>query len=140
MQSKKINDHSDPVAEKAMTLNIVHLEDEKDLAEGLAFIIQEEAPHVTLIQFANSDDVTAYIDQHWRDVDLYILDVRVPGQLSGLGVAEHIRALGSQSAIVVTSAYDPPKQAVVEALNIHYFRKPWDLPDNVIEMLDLVDQ
>ncbi|MDX2141596.1 MAG: response regulator [Chloroflexota bacterium] len=123
-----------------MTLNIVHLEDEKDLAEGLAFIIQEEAPGVTLYQFASSDDVVAHIDQHWQTTDLYILDVRVPGQMNGLGVAEYIRARGSQAVIVVTSAYDPPKQEIINALQIHYFRKPWDLPDNVIEMLNLVDQ
>jgi DNA-binding response OmpR family regulator len=123
-----------------MTLNIVHLEDEKDLAEGLAFIIQEEAPDVTLSQFANSDEVIVYIDQHWRTIDLYILDVRVPGHLNGLGVAEYIRALGSQAVIVVTSAYDPPRQEIINTLKIHYFRKPWDLPDNVIEMLNLVDQ
>jgi CheY-like chemotaxis protein len=108
--------------EAIMSLTIAYLEDEKDLAEGLSFIIRDENPHVDITHFANSADILEFIDQKCDTVDLFILDVRVPGPVDGLGVARHIRNLGCTAVIVVTSAYEPPPREVRETLNIHYFR------------------
>lgn len=120
-----------------MGLHIVHLEDEKDLLEGMGFVLRELAPDAQVIQFASSGDLLPYIEQHWGSIDLFILDIRVPGPVDGIGVAQHIRALGCNAAIVVTSAYEPPPASTLRELSIHYFRKPWDLPDTVIAMLNL---
>jgi CheY-like chemotaxis protein len=126
--------------EEIMSLKIGYLEDEKDLAEGLSFVIRDENPDVDITHFANSADILAFIDQECDTVDLFILDVRVPGPMDGLGVARHIRNLGCTAVIVVTSAYEPPPREVQQALNMHYFRKPWDLPDTVVQILSLVHQ
>ncbi len=120
-----------------MTLKVVHLEDERDLREGLALVIEVEAPHVNLVQFAESNSLVSYIDTSCGDVDLFILDVRVPGQKNGLEIADYIRQIGCESVIAITSAFDAPPSAVQQALGIHYFRKPWTLPDMVFEMLSL---
>jgi CheY-like chemotaxis protein len=120
-----------------MTLNIVHLEDERDLREGMALVMQVEVPEAHLTQFVESDSLIPYIDQHCGEIDLFILDVRVPGIKDGLEIAEYIRQLGCEAVIVITSAFDAPPSTVQEALRIHYFRKPWDLPETVFEMLAL---
>ena len=124
--------------ENAMKLNIVHLEDERELSEGMAFVILDEAPHAKLTQFVNSDDVIAYADSEWRNITLFILDVRVPGARNGLEVARYLREIGYTGVIVVTSAYEPPSAALLEELNIHYFRKPWEMPETILSILSLV--
>jgi DNA-binding response OmpR family regulator len=121
-----------------MSLKIVHLEDEKDLQDGMAFILQELAPEAEVQQFATSTALLPYLEDHWSDTDLFILDVRVPGPVNGMGVAQRIRELGSKAVIVVTSAFEPPSPSILRELNIHYFRKPWDLPETIIAMLDLL--
>jgi DNA-binding response OmpR family regulator len=118
-------------------LRIVHLEDERDLREGMAMILAVEAPDVELTQFSESDTLLTYIDTHCTEVDLFILDVRVPGAKDGLEVARYIREIGCETIIVITSAYDAPPPEVSASLGIHYFRKPWDLPETIIRMLNL---
>lgn len=120
-----------------MTLNVVHLEDERDLREGMALVMEVEAPHVSLVQFVESNALVPYIDAHCGEIDLFILDVRVPGAKNGLQIAEYIRSIGCDSVIVITSAFDAPPTSLQHSLGIHYFRKPWDLPDTVFAMLNL---
>lgn len=121
-----------------MTLHIVHLEDEKDLLEGMKFVLEELEPDAYVIQFAKADSIVDYIDAHADEISLFILDVRVPGPLDGFDVARHIRRIGCTAAIIVTSAYEPPPPQLVQELDIHYFRKPWDLPETVLKMLEYV--
>lgn len=120
-----------------MTLKVVHLEDERDLREGIALVMEVEAPDVQLTQFGESNALIPYIDEHCGDIDLFILDVRVPGVKDGMQIAEYIRQIGCEAVVVITSAFDAPPTSVREALQIHYFRKPWDLPDTVFQMLGL---
>ena len=118
-----------------MALHIAHLEDEHDLLEGMAFILEEEAPEAHVAQFANSDDLIAYIDQHCAEIDLYILDVRVPGARDGIEVARYIREHECVGAVVVTSAYDPPPESLMRELDFRFIQKPWELPESVHQML-----
>lgn len=121
-----------------MTLHIVHLEDEKDLLEGMKFVLEELEPDAYVIQFAKADSILDYIDAHADEISLFILDIRVPGPLNGFDVARHIRKIGCTAAIIVTSAYEPPSPQLIQELDIHYFRKPWDLPETVLKMLAYV--
>jgi DNA-binding response OmpR family regulator len=123
-----------------MAIRVVHLEDERDLREGMALVMEVEAPQVDLTQFSGSDTLIPYIDSNCGDIDLFILDVRVPGSLNGLQIAEHIRNIGCEAVIVITSAFDAPPVSVQENLRIHYFRKPWDLPESIVQMLALTSK
>jgi CheY-like chemotaxis protein len=120
-----------------MTLTIVHLEDEKDLLEGMSFVLEELVPEAIVVQFDSSADLLPYIDAHKDSIDLFILDIRVPGPVNGIGVARHIRDIGCATPIAVTSAFEPPPSDLLREFTIHYFRKPWDLPETVLEMLAL---
>ena len=116
-------------------LHIVHLEDEKQLLEAMPLILEDLAPDAHIVQFADSDPMVAYIEEHGADVDLFILDIRVPGKLDGLGVAQFIRDRGLTSGIVVTSAFEPPPTAQLRGLNAHFERKTWELPASFERML-----
>ncbi|MBE0689490.1 MAG: response regulator [Anaerolineae bacterium] len=91
--------------EHKMTINIVHLEDEIALLEGMRFVLEEIEPEAHVTQFAKSDTILDYIDEHCNEIALFILDIRVPGPVDGLGVARHIRKIGCHAVIIITSAY-----------------------------------
>jgi DNA-binding LytR/AlgR family response regulator len=117
-----------------MTLHIVHLEDEPILREAIEIALKELEPDLQLKQFADSDAALQYIEQHVLAIDLFLLDIRVPGRRDGLQVAERIRELNSPGLIVFTSAYEPPSGAALATLRARYLRKPYSL-EPVAKML-----
>lgn len=121
---------------KAFDMHIVHLEDTRPLRDIFKATLSAIRPGCDIHQFMTSDDAVAYIHQHGQEVDLFVLDVRVPGALDGVGVAELIKELGCTGAIVMTSAYMSPGRDQLSTLNAHWFQKPWQIED-VQEMLRL---
>jgi CheY-like chemotaxis protein len=93
-------------------------------------------PGCEIHQFMSSDDAVAYIQEHGTEVDLFVLDVRVPGSVDGVGVAQLVNELGCTGAIVMTSAYMSPGRDQLSTLNAHWFQKPWQIED-VQQMLRL---
>src|SRR5688500_2992319 len=106
---------------------VVHLEDDGQLREILKVAFQATDPNLNLKQFINSDDVVAHIKPNIQLIDLFVLDIRVPGSIDGLAVAHKIRELGSDAPIILTSAYRPPGREVVELLNLEWMSKPWHI-------------
>jgi FixJ family two-component response regulator len=111
---------------KIMTY-VVHLEDDGPLREILKVAFQATDPNLNLKQFVNSDEVVAHIKPNIQLIDLFVLDIRVPGSIDGLAVAHKIRELGSDAPIILTSAYRPPGREVVELLNLEWMSKPWHI-------------
>jgi DNA-binding response OmpR family regulator len=120
----------------ALTMHIVHLEDTRPLRDIFKATLTAIRPGCEIHQFMTSDDAVAYIREHGPEVDLFVLDVRVPGSLDGVGVAELVKELGCTGAIVMTSAYMSPGREQLTALDAHWFQKPWQIED-VQEMLRL---
>jgi CheY-like chemotaxis protein len=121
---------------EALTMHIVHLEDTRPLRDIFKATLTAIRPGCDIHQFMTSDDAITYIQEQGREVDLFVLDVRVPGSLDGLGVAELIKELGCTGAIVMTSAYMSPGRDQLSTLSAHWFQKPWQIED-VQEMLRL---
>ncbi len=117
-------------------MHIVHLEDTRPLRDIFKATLTAIRPGCDIHPFMTSDDAAAYIQEHGTEVDLFVLDVRVPGSLDGLGVAELAKQIGCTGAIVMTSAYMSPGREQLTALNAHWFQKPWQIED-VQEMLRL---
>jgi CheY-like chemotaxis protein len=117
-------------------MNIVHLEDIKPLRDILHATISTLNPGCQIKQFINGSDAIAFIGEHGHDVDLFLLDVRVPGAINGLEVAQAIRDNGCQGIVVMTSAYMAPDQNILNELNAYWYQKPWQISD-VQEMLRL---
>ena len=71
------------------TLRIVHLEDEMTLRDIVRTTIMVLDPQTEVRQFEGSDETLRYVEQddHRQKIDLFLLDVRVPGELDGIGVA-----------------------------------------------------
>lgn len=117
---------------------VLHLEDEGPLREILNVALMASNPKLVLQQFISSDDALEYIKSHQETIDIYILDIRVPGKLNGLELAEEIRKLGSIRPIIITSAYRKPEQTELDRLKCTWMEKPWhilDMPKTVFSLV-----
>lgn len=116
---------------------IVHLEDDGPLREILKIALSTADPKLNIKQFISSDEALQFIQANLDTIALFVLDIRVPGDVDGIGVAEKIRALGSTRPIVVTSAFRKPKQDTLAHLNITWMPKPWHILDAAERLLPL---
>ena len=119
-------------------MHIVHLEDESPLREILRVALVAAVPDANLQQFINSDDAINYIKKHVNNIDLYILDIRVPGSMDGMDVAKEIRNLGASGVIAITSAYRAPDKQVLQELKCEWFAKPWHIMEVLENLLPLI--
>ncbi|MEM9954928.1 MAG: response regulator [Chloroflexota bacterium] len=108
---------------------IVHLEDEGPLREIMKIALESASPNLTMQQFIDSDSALDFIENNLDKINLFLLDVRVPGGLDGMGVAQKIRDLGSTRPIMITSAYRKPKKAQLDACEAQWMAKPWHILD-----------
>ncbi|NDJ85851.1 MAG: response regulator [Chloroflexi bacterium] len=119
-------------------MHVVHLEDDSPLSEVLKIALTATEPRINLKQFTNSDAAMAYIEEHLEEIDLYVLDIRVPGQLNGLEVAQQVRERGGSGAIVLTSAYTKPDQSFLNDSKVEWMPKPWHILDVPSKLFSLV--
>jgi len=118
-------------------MHIVHLEDEGPLREIMQIALTSADPKLTMTQFIDSDNALEFIRENLNDITLFLLDVRVPGALDGMGVAGRIRELGSERPIIITSAYRKPKKSALVTVNAQWMAKPWHIIDAPTTLLPL---
>jgi len=118
-------------------MNILHLEDDGPLREILAAALRAVEPNCELHQFIKSDDALAYVRQHPKAIDLFIIDIRVPGSMDGLQMAHRVRELSAPGAMVLTSAYRVPDQEVLKKLDCQWYPKPWHIIETSTKLLNL---
>lgn len=119
-------------------MNILHLEDDGPLREILAAALKAAQPTCEIHQFVQSDSAVQYAQEHAEVIDLFILDIRVPGSMNGLEVARRVRAMKCPGAIVVTSAYSPPSPELMKELRCEWYPKPWHIFETTAKLLSLV--
>lgn len=123
-----------------MSTHVVHLEDDGPLRDILKVALKAAEPTIDLHQFISGDEAVRYIEQHGQEIDLFVLDIRVPGSLNGMQVAQKIRDLKCPGTIVVTSAYRPPDRDLLDLLSCEWFPKPWHLMDATQKLFQLAKQ
>jgi len=112
-----------------MPIHIVQIEGNDPMADVLKIALDAAEPELVLAQFITGDDAISYIRDHAADIDLFILDVRLPGYLTGLQLAAFIRAIHCPGFIVFTSGYGTPKREILNALRSEFIPKPWHIPE-----------
>ena len=123
-----------------MPTHVVHLEDDGPLRDILKVALKAAEPQIDLHQFISGDEAVRYIEQHGAEIDLFVLDIRVPGSLNGMQVAQKIRDLKCSGTIVITSAYRPPDRGLLNTLSCEWFPKPWHLMDATQKLFQLAKQ
>lgn len=104
---------------------ILIVEDEKHLAEGLAFNLDAEGYSAEIA----SDGEQALEMAGDRDYDALVLDIMLPG-IDGFEVARRLRAKGDHIPILMLTARGRPEDVLLgfEAGTDDYIPKPFDLP------------
>jgi len=118
-------------------MHIVHLEDDAPLRDILNVALSMADPATNMQQFISSNDALEYIEKHTQEIDLFVLDIRVPGRLDGLGVARRIRELKCPGTVLLTSAFQKPSREVLAELNCEWLAKPWyilEVPQKLFEL------
>jgi DNA-binding response OmpR family regulator len=108
-------------------MHVVQIEDDRSLREILKVALQAVEPNITLRQFIAGDDAVAYIGQYAQTIDLFVIDLHLPGKVTGVQLAQTIRDLQCPGFIVLTSAYAPPEDDVLASLRSEYYPKPWHI-------------
>jgi DNA-binding NtrC family response regulator len=114
-----------------LPVKILHLEDDLSLRDTFKDLLEIVVPDCDLVQFANSDDASAEITRGCGQYGLYILDVRVPGDVDGIGFAHRLHEHGCKGKIVFVSAYQKPDDLSRSPFAYKWINKPWDLDDLV---------
>ncbi|MEP7284389.1 MAG: response regulator [Chloroflexota bacterium] len=111
----------------SLPLHVVHVEDDKPLRGILRATFRASEPAIDLHQFVSADEAVSYIESNWQTIDLFILDIRLPGEMNGLELAQKIRALNCPGYVVLTSAYSPPSREFLTEIRSEYYPKPWHI-------------
>lgn len=111
-----------PIEER---ITVLHLEDDKRLSEILKVALRSAEPNIRVIHFADSDQLVDYFIENAKTIDMFILDIRVPGEYDGIDVARFIRRYPSDAPIILTSAYQVPEPAIIKELRAEWQPKPW---------------
>ena len=106
-------------------MNIVIVDDDKDIGEILEIALQKEGYNV--IVFSNSEKAMAYLYEN--TYDMVIVDIMMPG-LTGYDICEHIRKINDVPIIFVTCLDDD--ESLTKALELggdDYIRKPFSIAE-----------
>lgn len=106
---------------------VLLVEDEDHLALGLRFNLENAGYEVRLARTGKE----ALLEVERGAFDLIILDVSLPGDLDGVGVAKHIRRAGNFIPIVMLTARDTRDDRIrgLDAGADDYVPKPFDLDE-----------
>jgi DNA-binding response OmpR family regulator len=109
-----------------MSIQAIYVEDEPDIAALLKNILLAiNVPAKTYPQAESLLD-----DRESPEVvnaKLFIFDVRMPG-MNGLELAAKLRSDGERRPILIVSAFQPPSEKELQALNAKFHPKPFDFP------------
>src|SRR5580692_5210952 len=111
--------------------NVLVIDDEVDIREGLELLLITEGYSVELAQ--NATEGLHKLETH--GYDLVLLDLMMPDR-SGMEVLEEVRERDRETPIFMITAYGSV-EAAVDALKLganDYFSKPWDNEKLIIEI------
>lgn len=112
-------------------LNILIVEDNNDLAEGIQWALEQEDLKVTAV--SSGEEATPLIQNN--NFDLFLLDVKLPG-MDGIAVLLKILDLDPAAKVIIMTAYkiDSLLTEVQDRGEISVLRKPFE----VEELLKLI--
>jgi len=118
-------------------IHVVYVEDEPSIAQLLAsglglFGITVKPIYMTAEQFlANLDTPET------NQANMFVFDIRLP-KMTGLNLAKEIRKRGEIRPILLVSAWPPPTQEELGAIQAKFLPKPFDFADIVRTIQALV--
>src|SRR4051794_11511123 len=121
----------------ASAKHILVVEDERHLAMGIKFNLEDEGYRVTTV--ASGPAALELLEENDSEIDLIILDIMLPG-MSGYSVCEELRKRGSDVPIMILSARTLAEDRT-RGFNVganQYLAKPFDLDELLSRVRNLL--
>jgi len=117
--------------------HIVVVEDERHLAMGIKFNLEEEGYRVTTV--GNGPAALELYEENEAEIDLIILDIMLPG-MSGYSVCEELRERGSDVPVLILSArtLSEDRTRGFDVGANQYLSKPFDLDELLSRVKNLL--
>ena len=114
---------------------IALVEDEKNLASLVVKYLKNEQYEVT--HFLTGEDAINSIENNY---DLWILDIMLPGEISGFDLLKAIRHKGNNLPIIFTSARDKDIDKIMglELGGDDYLAKPYSIRELVLRVKNII--
>lgn len=111
------------------------VEDEKNLSSLVEKYLKAE--NYEVVPFYNGEDAHNNITE---DIDLWILDIMLPGVISGYDLIKEIRAKNSSKPIIFTSARDQDIDKIMglELGSDDYISKPYSIRELMLRVKNLL--
>lgn len=123
----------------ANSIHIVYVEDEPNIAQLLVSGLGLFGITVHPV-FMSAEALLDKIDlPEFQEADLLFFDIRLP-RMTGLELARELRSRGEKRPFVLVSAWPAPSNQELEAINARFLPKPFDFPDVIQTIQELVDK
>ncbi|NDJ35229.1 MAG: response regulator [Chloroflexi bacterium] len=121
-------------------IRVAYVEDEPAIAELLRSGLDLFGMEVNPIYGDGNEAYNAIIggDPLIAECDVLIIDIRLPGGMTGLELGAKLREAGEARPILIVSAYQPPARSELEAINAHFMPKPFDFAGIVQKIQNLL--
>src|SRR5262245_26972000 len=122
---------------QASAKHILVVEDERHLAMGIKFNLEEEGYRVTTA--GSGPAALELVEENETDIDLIILDIMLPG-MSGYSVCEALRERGSDVPVLILSARTLAEDRTrgFDVGANQYLSKPFDLDELLSRVKNLL--
>ncbi len=116
---------------------IAVVEDEKNLASLVAKYLENEGYNV--VCYANGEEAQKHLDD---DIELWILDIMLPGIISGYDLIKEIHLHNINTPVIFTSARDQTIDRVMglELGSDDYISKPYSIRELVLRVKNLLNR
>jgi DNA-binding NtrC family response regulator len=104
---------------------VLIVEDEPMIRDFVQEILEFEGGFRTE-SVENADQAVEYLEKHGADVSLLLTDVRMPGSMDGIALANLVAAKWSAIPIVVMSGHGTPGSDQLPA-DVLFIAKPWTI-------------
>lgn len=122
---------------------VAYVEDEPAIAEllksGLDLFGIQVYP---IYENANAayESITTGTPSEITECELLIFDIRLPGGVTGLDLAERLRESGEKRPILIVSAYQAPSRAHLDKINASFMPKPFDFAGIVAKIQEMLER
>ncbi|MCD5995740.1 response regulator [Pseudomonas sp. CDFA 602] len=104
---------------------VLVVEDEQMIRDFVCEILETDAGLRTKA-VENADEAMTYLQQHTNQVALLLTDVRMPGSMDGIGLANRVGEQWSHIPIVVMSGHGTPGSDQLKK-DVLFIAKPWTI-------------
>jgi signal transduction histidine kinase len=110
-------------------IRLLLVEDERTSAESMTYMLRKREIEVTHVEDASAAIRLFSCD----DFDIVLADIRLPGELTGADILDHVRDLDADFPVILVTGYDDIQSAIraIQRRASDYILKPVDKVDDI---------